>query len=160
MSANEQVGLDEVTLSIPPFRLMSVAYESPAFSFLGDSASLSMKPIKNVSETLIEDKTITIEVSFPFRSKLSAVFSSEKGFTRLKIIDCVRQAYRRAYRHASHVPYSTIDYTDSATNRSYYITYPFGSLICEKVVFCKDKGILIPETDSFPNITEEPQTPF
>lgn len=160
MSAKEQVGLDEVTLSIPPFRLMSVAYESPIFSFSNNSSSLKMRPIKGVSETLIEAKTITVEVSFPFRAKLSAVFSSDRGFTRLKIIDCVRQAYRRAYRHASHVPYSTIDYTESSTNRSYYVTYPFGSLICEKVVFIEDQGLLIPETDSFPNITEEPQTPF
>lgn len=160
MRTNENAKLDEITLPIPPFRLMSVTYESPVFSFESGAPQLKMRPIADVSEVLIHSKTLTIEISFPFKNTLSAVFSSDKGFSRLRIIDCVRQAYRRAYRHASHVPYSTIDYTDATTNRSFYITYPFGSLLCEKVVFHEDNCILVPQTDSFPNISEEPQIPL
>lgn len=160
MSSNTQINLDEVTLDIPPFRLMSVSYETPVFSFSDGAPSLKLRSIRNISEVLIESDTITIEVTFPFTSPLSAVFSSEKGFTRLKVIDCIRTAYRRAYRHASHVPYSTVDYTDTATNKSYYVTYPFGSLMCEKVTLLDRGTVIKPHTDSFPNISEEPQTPF
>lgn len=160
MDRKAQIDLDEVTLDIPPFRLMSPSYETPVFSHSFGQSALMLRPIPEIERTLITSDAITIEISFPFRTRMSAVFSSQRGFSKLKIIDCVRKAYRRAYRHATHIPYSTIDYTDIATNKSYYVTYPFGSLMCEKVVYSESDNILRPVTDSFPNINEEPQTPF
>jgi hypothetical protein len=99
-------------------------------------------------------------VTFPFSSPLSAVFSSARGFSRLKVIDCVRSAYKRAYRYASHVPYSTIDYTDALTQKSYYVTYPFGSLLCEKISYSENESKLWPFTDSFPISMKSRRPPF
>lgn len=160
MLQKAQVNLDEIVLNIPIFKLMSVDYEVRSFNFCSSRISHRLSLIPDVAEILIPSSRITIEVTFPFAAPLTAIFYSETGFSKIKIIDCVRNAYKRAYRAASHVPFSSVGYVDSRSNKTYYVTYPFGSLICERVTYSKSNLIIRPHVDSLPNLSEEPQIPF
>jgi len=143
--------VQEISLKIPPFKLLSNSYMTPLIEIKKGKIKASWKKFNDLDEVLVNTELLSFDLSFPFNSKVSyTIYSAKKGFTTQFLIDEIRRSYRHLFRH-SKTPALTWEKTiENGKEVEYQVLYPHSNLFVEDILINHKENKLRIVVEGFP----------
>ncbi|WP_137297173.1 hypothetical protein [Psychromonas sp. SP041] len=150
-------------LPITPFKVMGNQYVSPMIYFDGNkkSISASVQDIPNLDEIIVNNEVLSFSILFPFNKESEfTIYPTDKGFSRLLIINEIRRAYRAVFRHNQGTSARWETVTTKGGIQSFLVDYPLKGLYVEKILISEKDNRLYITTECAPEIKRSDSLPF